>query len=374
MRTSAVAGIVFANTNDNFLKKLTAHRSMASVPFGGRYRLIDFALSNLVNAGVTTVGIIPKEKYRSLMDHVGSGIPWELDRKNGGLYLLPPYQTSGMRRYNGTIDALYGARNYLERSKADYVVLCDADVLANVDITGAIKNHIANDADISIVYHNGTLYPADEPKDTMLLDLDKNNKFNSISFDPEAQATANYSIGIIILGRELLSKLVAEAFDNDLTSFNREVVAKKLKTLKIIGFEHTEYVAIMNSTRSYYGASMDLLQNDVRRQLFNKNRPIFTKTRDDMPTRYGTKAKVENCFIADGCIINGTVKNSILSRGVTIEKGAIVENSILMQETSVGSDTVLNYVIADKNAIIGDSMVLKGTENKAFFVEKNQIV
>lgn len=374
MRTSAVAGIVFANTNDNFLKKLTAHRSMASVPFGGRYRLIDFALSNLVNAGVTTVGIIPKEKYRSLMDHVGSGIPWELDRKNGGLYLLPPYQTSGMRRYNGTIDALYGARNYLERSKADYVVLCDADVLANVDITGAIKNHIANDADISIVYHNGTLYPADEPKDTMLLDLDKNNKVNSISFDPEAQATANYSIGITILGRELLSKLVAEAFDNDLTSFNREVVAKKLKALKIIGFEHTEYVAIMNSTRSYYSASMDLLQNDVRRQLFNKNRPIFTKTRDDMPTRYGTKAKVENCFIADGCIINGTVKNSILSRGVTIEKGAIVENSILMQETSVGSDTVLNYVIADKNAIIGDSMVLKGTENKAFFVEKNQIV
>lgn len=374
MRTSAVAGIVFANTNDNFLKKLTAHRSMASVPFGGRYRLIDFALSNLVNAGVTTVGIIPKEKYRSLMDHVGSGIAWELDRKNGGLYLLPPYQTSGMRRYNGTIDALYGARDYLERSKTDYVVLCDADVLANVDITAAIKNHIANEADISIVYHNGALSPADEPKETMLLDLDENNNVTSISFDPEEQVTANYSIGIIILGRELLSKLVSEASDKDLTSFNREVIAKKLKSLKVIGFEHTEYVAIMNSTRSYYSASMDLLQNHVRRQLFNKNRPIFTKTRDDMPTRYGTKAKVENCFIADGCVINGTVNNSILFRGVNIEKGAVVENSILMQETSVGNDAVLSNVIADKNAVIGDGMVLKGTENKAFFVEKNQIV
>lgn len=374
MRTSAVAGIVFANTNDNFLKKLTAHRSMASVPFGGRYRLIDFALSNLVNAGVTTVGIIPKEKYRSLMDHVGSGIPWELDRKNGGLYLLPPYQTSGMRRYNGTVDALYGARDYLERSKTDYVVLCNADVLANVDITAALKNHIANEADISVVYHNGALSPADEPKETMLLNLDNNNNITSISFDPEEQVTANYSIGITILGRKLLSKLVAEASDNDLTSFNREVIAKKLKSLKVIGFEHTEYVAIMNSTRSYYSASMDLLQNDVRRQLFNKNRPIFTKTRDDMPTRYGTKAKVENCFIAEGCVINGTVKNSILFRGVNIEKGAVVENSILMQETSVGSDAVLREVIADKNAVIGDGMVLKGTENKAFFVEKNQIV
>lgn len=374
MRASAVAGIIFANTNDNFLKKLTAHRSMASVPFGGRYRLIDFPLSNLINAGVTTVGIIPKEKYRSLMDHVGSGIPWELDRKNGGLYLLPPYQTSGMRRYNGTVDALYGAKDYLERSKTDYVVLCDADVLANVDITVAIENHIANDADISIVYHKGMLSPTDEPKETMLLELDSENKVTSISFDPETEVNANYSIGITILSRELLSKLVAEAAANDFISFNREVIAKKLKALKVVGFEHKEYVTLMNSTHSYYNASMDLLDNDVRRQLFNKKRPIFTKTRDDMPTRYGTKAKVENCFIADGCVINGTVKNSILFRGVNIEKGAVVENCILMQETSVGIDATLSNVIADKNAVIGDGMILKGTEQKHFFVKKNQIV
>lgn len=374
MRASAIAGIVFANTNDNFLKKLTAHRSMASVPFGGRYRLVDFALSNLVNAGVTTVGIIPKEKYRSLMDHVGSGLPWELDRKNGGLYLLPPYQTSGMKRYNGTVDALFGAKDYLIRCNTEYVVLCDADVLANVDITAAVKNHIDSEADISIVYHKGILSPAEEPKETMLLNLNADNKVEGISFDPAEETHAAYSIGITILSRELLSKLVAEAYDNDCVSFNRDVIAKKLKTLKVVGYEHSEYVAIMNSTHSYYKASMDLLNNDVRRQLFNKRRPIFTKTRDDMPTRYGTKANVENCFIADGCVINGTVKNSILSRGVVIEKGAVVENCILMQETSVGADAVLNNVIADKNAVIGEGMVLKGTEKKHFFVTKNQIV
>lgn len=341
MRTSAVAGIVFANTNDNFLKELTAHRSMASVPFGGRYRLIDFALSNLVNAGVTSVGIIPKEKYRSLMDHVGSGIPWELDRKNGGLYLLPPYQTSNMKRYNGTVDALFGAKDYIERCKTDYVVLCDSDVLANVDITAVLKNHIAKEADISIVYHNGTLSPVDEPKETMLLKLDAENNVEAINFDPDTETQAAYSIGITVLSRKLLSKLSVEAADNDLVSFNRDVIAKKTKALKIIGFEHTEYVAIMNSTDSYYKANMDLLKSEVRRQLFNKNRPVFTKTRDDMPTRYGTKAKVENCFIADGCVINGTVKNSILSRGVKIEKGAVVENCILMQETAVGANAQL---------------------------------
>lgn len=374
MRTSAVAGIVFANTNDNFLKKLTAHRSMASVPIGGRYRLIDFALSNLVNAGVTSVGIITKEKYRSLMDHVGSGIPWELDRKNGGLYLLPPYQNSKMKRYSGTVDALYGAKDYIERCNSEYIVLCDSDLLANVDIQAALKNHISKNADISLVYHKGVVAPCEEPRETMLLKLNSNNKITAISFENEKETKTAFGIGITILSRKLLLNLVSEAVDNESASFNRDVIAKKLKTLDVIGFEHSDYAALMNGTHSYYNASMDLLLPEVRRQLFNKNRPVFTKTRDDMPTRYGTKADVKNCFIADGCVINGTVKNSILFRGVTVEKGAVVENCILMQETSVGSGAEIFNVIADKNAVIGDGMVVKGTDKKHFFVKKNQIV
>lgn len=374
MRTSAVAGIVFANTNDNFLKKLTSHRSMASVPIGGRYRLIDFALSNLVNAGVTSVGIITKEKYRSLMDHVGSGIPWELDRKNGGLYLLPPYQNSKMKRYSGTVDALYGAKDYIERCNSEYIVLCDSDLLANVDIQAALKNHISKNADISLVYHKGVVAPCEEPRETMLLKLNSNNKITAISFENEKETKTAFGIGITILSRKLLLNLVSEAVDNESASFNRDVIAKKLKTLDVIGFEHSDYAALMNGTHSYYNASMDLLLPEVRRQLFNKDRPIFTKTRDDMPTRYGTKADVKNCFIADGCVINGTVKNSILFRGVTVEKGAVVENCILMQETSVGSGAEIFNVIADKNAVIGDGMVVKGTDKKHFFVKKNQIV
>ena len=141
MRTSAVAGIVFANINDNLLRKLTSKRSFASVPFGARYRIIDFPLSNLVNAGVSSIGIITKENYRSLMDHVGNGVYWDLDRKNGGLYLLPPYLTSGIRRYNGTADALYGAIDYIDRCKAEQIVLCRADTVANVDIGAAVKYH-----------------------------------------------------------------------------------------------------------------------------------------------------------------------------------------------------------------------------------------
>lgn len=372
MRASAVAGLVLANANDKLLKKLTAHRSMASVPYGARYRLIDFSLSNLVNAGISSVGIITKENYRSLMDHVSSGLYWDLDRKIGGLYLLPPYSSKGAKRYTGTIDALNGAHDYLTHCKSDYIVICNGDVLANVDISSAIEQHIDKQADVTVVYHNGKLLS--KSGETMVLSLNGENYVSNIELDCKPTENVNFSIGITIIGRKLLTKLIEEAHGNDLASFNRDVLAKRFKKLKIYGFEHSDYVAFMSSTDSYYKTNMDLLDPQIRHQLFNKQRPIYTKTRDDMPTRYGTKANVKNCLIGDGCVINGTVKNSILFRGVTVEKGAVVENCILMQETKVGAETQISNVIADKNAVISGGMVLKGTATKHFFVQKNEIL
>ncbi|MBR6509100.1 MAG: glucose-1-phosphate adenylyltransferase subunit GlgD [Clostridia bacterium] len=370
MKNSAVTGIIFANFNDDLLKKLTTNRSMASVPFGARYRLIDFPLSNLVNAGVTKVGIVTKENYRSLMDHVGSGIYWDLDRKNGGLYLLPPYIT-GAKRYRGTVDALNGIRDYIKHSKSEYIVLCNADVLANVDISAAVKKHIKNEADITLVYAKGSL--AEVPDETMILSLEDNNRVTEIGLDSK-EGEVNFSIGITIIGRDLLLKIIDRAYDEELSSLNCDVIARGVKQFKIYGVLHDEYVAFMNGIDSYHTANMDLLKADVRSQVFNKKRPVFTKTRDDMPTRYGIDAKVTNCVIGDGCVINGTVKNCVLFRGVKVEKGAVVENSILMQETCVGKDAVLDYVIADKNACIGEGMTLKGTTENQFIVNKNQIV
>lgn len=372
MRASAIAGIIFANVNDNLLSKLTADRSMASVPFGARYRLIDFSLSNLVNAGVSNVGIITKENYHSLMDHVGSGVAWDLDRKNGGLFLLPPYGTSGARRYNGTVDALYGARNYIDRSMAEYIVICNSDTVANIDISSAIKSHILNEADVSLVYHHGLL-----PKnngDTMVLGFDDCKRVNSITFEAECGKEVDFGIGIIIIQRKLLLDLINEAFEDGYVSFNRDVFAEKIDKLRIFGYEHSEYVAIMDDSKTYYKASMDLLDGNVRKQLFNSNRPIFTKTGDDMPTRYGTKASVKNTCIADGCVINGTVKNSILFRGVTVEKNTVVENCILMQGTTIKDGSRLEEVIADKNVVVGEEMVLKGTPENYLFIKKNEIL
>lgn len=370
MRTSAVAGLVFANTNDELLKKLTAKRSMASVPFGARYRLIDFPLSNLVNAGVSRVGIITKENYRSLMDHVGNGIYWDLDRKNGGVYLLPPYLTSGVKRYYGTVDALYGARDYIDRCNADYVVLCNADVISNIDVSAAVKYHIEKNADVTIAYHHGT--PPEYCADTMFPADIKDGRIGRLEFDVTGTETADFCIGYMIISRELMLKLICDAHDEGEISLARDVLARKTSELRIFGYEHRGYVAVLDGTEAYKKACMDLLDKNVRSLLFNKERPIYTKTRDDMPTRYGTKAEVKNSLIADGCIINGTVRNSIIFRGVNIAKNAVVENCILMQETSVGEGAQLNNVIADKNASVGDGMVLKGTRQKSFFIKKNQ--
>ena len=363
MSMSKVAGLIFTNVQDELMPQLTAHRSMASVPFGGRYRLIDFPLSNLVNAGVTNVGLVMRDKYRSLLDHLGSGIYWDLDRKNGGLHLMPPFNTRSAKRYTSNVEALYGAMDFVKRCHADYIIGYNANSVANVDISALIKAHKKNKADITVVYTNG-IRP-DNHVDAVELFIDDAGLITGHN-GGVSEGEVNYSLGIMICNRELLVNIVDEAYNDDLPF--EEIVRGK----KVYGFLHEGFSALLDSENAYYDANMKLLDTSVRHDLFNKERPILTKTRDDMPTRYGTKAVVENCFIADGCIIEGTVKNSVLFRGVKVEKGAVVENSILMQGATVGADVQLDRVISDKNAVIGDGMIIKGTNKKTFLIKKNQ--
>lgn len=365
MRTSKVAGIVFANTHDELLNPLTDHRSMASVPFGGRYRLIDFPLSNLVNAGVTNAGLVIKEKYRSLLDHVGSGLYWDLDRKNGGLHLMPPFNTRDAKRYNSYIEALHGAMDFVNRCNAEYIVTYNSDVVANVDIAEFVKSHIKNQADISVVYTNGVRPTAHN--DAVNLTLDSDGRISGYTENTEEGTPSDYSMSIFLFNKEVLCKLVEQAYLDDAIYLD-----EILKRLRVYGYKHEGFSAMMDSMTEYYAATMKLLDNKVRRDLFNADRPILTKTRNDMPTRYGTHSVVQNCFIADGCVIEGTVRNSVLFRGVKVEKGAVVENCILMQGSKVAADVQLEHVVADKNSSIGEGMIIKGTAKKIFLIKKNQ--
>lgn len=370
MISSSVAGIIFANAYDESIERLTKKRSIASVPYGGRYRLIDFSLSNFVNAGVTNIGIITKEKYRSLMDHIGSGIHWDLDRKSGGIRILPPFNISKARIYQGYVEALYGAMDFMQRCNAKYIVLYDARTVTNIDINAVVKKHISTNADITIVCRNGTsLVNAD---DTMTLDINAEGRVVLTGFPKTIDGDDWRSMGIFVFNREKLIELVRNSYDNGGNSISEDIIANNTESLKIMTYEHSGFAAIMDSEKSYRKANFELLKSEVRKDLFNVERPIYTKTRDDMPTRYGTHSSVENSLIADGCTIEGTVKNSVLFRGVTVEKGAVVENSILMQSVSVGADAKINNVISDKNAIVSDKMTVCGTEEKAFLIEKNQ--
>lgn len=371
MRSNNVLGIVFTGINDTLLSELTVKRSVASVPFGGRYRLVDFALSNLVNAGIYKVGIITKSNYQSLMDHIGSGKSWDLDRRNGGLHILPPYGNAGAGVYKGDVDALYGINHFLRRSTEQYAVLCNDNLATNIDITKMVEQHVSSGADITLAYKNGTL-PKGEFGNAVLSVED--DKINRVMIYSEYGENCDYSIGIMVISRVLLMSLVEHAAAENKTNFLRDIIMPNIATLNVRGYKHTGYCTHMDSMQTYVDANMQLLSPQVKGDLFNSERPIYTKVKDSMPTRYGVAATAVNSLIADGCVIEGTVKNSILFRDVKIGKGAVVENCIIMQGTEIGNGANLKYVTIDKEACVGNNRELCGAPSYYIYIKKGATV
>ncbi len=372
MSTNNLLGIIFANVHDDLIPELTEKRSMASIPFGGRYRLIDFSLSNLVNAGVTKVGILTRANYQSLMDHLGSGKPWDLDRKNGGMFILPPYSTNISGVYRGHVDALAGAMIFLKKSIGEYVIMCDSDVVSNIDIEDMLSKHIEKGADVTIAYKYGDL-PKNH-KDTMILEVGNDSFVTGIEVSKTMDTQVNFSLDVCIMKREKLIELVAEADRNRFTSFAREVFKTKLSEIKMLAYRVDGFAEVIDSYENYVNISNKLLDKSSREKLFDRERPIYTKIKDDMPTRYGIDSLTQNSLIADGCVIEGSVKNSILFRGVKVAAGAVVENCIVMQGGVIGKDCVVSNVTMDKGAVISDGVKISGTENKYVFVPKDRTI
>lgn len=371
MRTNSILGIIFANVHDDLLPNLTEKRSMASVPFAARYRLIDFSLSNLTNAGVSQVGIITKENYQSLLDHIGSGREWDLDRKSGGLYILPPFISGGIGEgvYKTHLQALMGIMNFLKRATQEYVVICDSDVIANVNIGEMFEQHTKNNADFTIAYKYGKL-PKNHQK-IMVFSLDENEKIERMEYVKE-RANTNHSLDIILARRKFLIELIEETIGKGLTSLSRDILMPNLKNYKIMGYKVEGFAEIMDGPKSYYDLSMKMLNSNVRKQLFSRERPIYTKTHDSMPAKYCIGSNVVNSLIADGCVIEGTVKNSILFRNVTVKKGAVVENAIIMQNAVIGEKANVSYAVMDKVSVIADGQSLNGTKQKITLLKKGE--
>lgn len=371
MRANNVLGLIFPNTYDSALSEITSLRAMGSVPFCSRYRLIDFPLSCMVNSGISKVGIVTKANYQSLMDHLGTGKPWDLSRKREGMFILPPFHDPDSGLYKGKLSALESISKFLKYSKEEYVILSDANIVYNMNLKNVMKFHDEKNADITIVHKNGVI-----PKlpHTMCFDLNEDRRITSITVHDETEGEGNFSGNIILMRKALIEKLIAEAISLNLTSFEKDILLKNVEKLKIYGYEAEGFFETIDSLQGYFDISRKLLESENMKALFNKDNPIYTKVRDDMPAIYGLDSNVKNSLIADGCVIEGEVENSIIFRGVRIAKGAVVKNCIIMQDSYISEGANLENVIADKLVVLKPGKKLSGAPTYPIYIGKDIVI
>lgn len=379
MSNKSALGIIFPNIYDKLVPDLTSERLMASIPFGSRYRMIDFILSSMVNCGISNISILVRENYFSLLDHLGSGREWDLARKNGGLNIFPPFAQKSMSVYGGRIEAMAGILGFLKSQKEKYVVMSDANIAMNFDFRALIEAHIASGADITAAYKKEEI-----PEDTVTMREDSSkgtyytfdmdgDRITGLHSNSQKSGIQNFGMNIYVMERELLIDTINTAFISGGVYFERDILLPHLNDLKICGYEYTGYTSRILSLKGYFDENMKLLDDENLDALFSGH-TIYTKIRDDNPTRYIGDAKASNVMVADGCVIEGEVENSILFRGVKIGKGAKVKNCILMQDTVVEDGVDIEYVITDKKVTITENKHLNGTDSFPVFIAKRQTV
>ncbi len=369
----SMLGLIFSNIGEKEVFEVSKNRTIASTPIGGRYRLIDFHLSNMVNSGISNIGIMTKTNYLSLMDHLGSGKEWDLARKHGGLVILPPYGASS-EGYSTRLGALKQIVKFIENSRDEYVVLTDCYNVNNIDYTKIFEFHKKKNADITCVYrhcHKEENYIGR----SNIFTLDADDRVVNMEIIENPGEVRNTFIDICIMKRELLLSLINKAIELNYNSFNNDLLKRHIDSLKIYGYLFEGYFGNLLSMKSFYNINMDLLDNNIRKQIFNrKNFAIYTKVRDSAPTIYGENAVVKNSLIADGCVIDGVVENSIIFRGTKIAKNAVVKDSILMQDTTIGDGVALTNVVTDKNVTIKNEKELVGTKTEPIYIVKNEVL
>lgn len=371
-------GIIIGFDGNNDLRELSEHRPVASVPFGGRYRVIDFMMSNLVNSGCYQVAVLMRDKYQSLLDHLGSGKDWDLSRKRGGMFLLPPNafapKSSPLvtENYRTSLEALGSISDMLNKNKSEHVLICSADIVANIPLDEVMKEHKKSEADVTIVC---TKNPEGGAFD-MFLGLSPRHEVEDIRNGDNMGGKCKYkSMGIYIMKRKYLQSLLSDCVTHNLRSFERDAMQHVFKRGdKVHGYVFDKYSAKIENVKGYFSASMDMLDKDIRDQVFLKNRPILTKIYDEAPTYYGEDAEVSDSLIADGSRIEGTVENSIIFRGCTIAKDTVVKDSIVLPNSSIGEGVELSYVVTDKGVTVRENRKMMGSATYPVAIAKNATV
>ncbi len=366
-------GIIFSNIHDSSLGALTGERTVASLPFGGRYRQVDFVLSNFSNSGIYNIGIITKYNYRSLMDHLGNCSDWDLNRKNEGVVVLPPFASGNTGVYKGKLEALHSAVRFIDNPSYEYVVVCDSTVLCNVNFRDAIKKHIQSECDVTIL---STKAKKAEKEQELVLKANTRNKVTELLLNAKAEPKSYIGMGMYIFNREMLVEALKESSSKGYVHLERDFLQKKFseKSLKISVYPVDGVVLRNQDIQSYFANNMALLDKKVRDGLFLREAPIYTKVRDEAPSWYCNGSEISDCIIADGCVLKGKAERSVLFRGVTLEEGSMISNSIVMQGTTIGKGAYLYCVILDKNVTVREGAVLQGTPEHPVIVGKGETV
>jgi glucose-1-phosphate adenylyltransferase len=369
-------GIIFAGEQIINLRELVELRAVGALPIGGRYRVIDFALSNMVNTGIRNVGVVTNRNYNSLMDHLGSGKSWDLSRKSDGLFILTPYANRNSQgAYRGLVDALKGSMDYIRRAKQEYCVITGSFTVYNRTFDDMMRFHIDSGADITMMYDRlGNENYRGERYDDVRLKMDKKGRIQHLEVNPELSNLDCVSMDTYIVRKDILIYLVEESFAKGEHFFIDEMLRNNLGRLKIMGFGHEGYVGRMHSVAAYYQVNMDLLNADLQNSLFRGSNRVFTKVKDEVPAKYIGGSHVRNSIVANGCIIEGDVENSILFRSVYVGKGTHIRNSIVLPGTEVNDDVELEYVVIDKNASIRNRTRLIGSREFPMIIRKGATV
>ena len=363
-------GLILADNKKITLGELSKPRALAAVPFGGRYRIIDYMLSDMVNSGIKSVGILTLNKYKSLMDHLGTGSSWDLDRKNFGLHILPPYVNS---ESTGIEDAeeLEGLLDFIRSNRSMYVIIADTNMILNTTSNDFVDKHEQSGADISIMYNrDGTKYGTPN----YILDVDRKGYVKDLLYNPDKSASNRCSLGIVVLRRELLIDLISDMIARGERVFGVHALAKKYDILKVRAYDYKGLVLRINNVQTYFNSSMQLLDDQIRADLFWNGMPIYTKVKDEAPTLYFENSNVSNSMISDGCRIMGSVKNSLIFRGVTISRNTKITNCVIMQDVHISENCELENVILDKNSVIRPGIKLVGHRDYPVVIGKGAIV
>jgi len=378
MARNKLFGVVNLSENDYYMKQLTNNRPLASIPFLGRYRLIDFALSNLVNSGVDTVGIFLNDKYRSLMDHIANGKEWNLDRKKGGIFYFSPYSTPDIHsQLRGDISTYFANIDFLTEASADYAVVMGTSMVCNIDLQDVFKKHLESKADVTVVYKT---IEEDDFSFERCNTVNTNEYSSVITFGknirrPDTQTEKKkISLEMYIVKRELLVDMITDAVTTGENVYLTDALHDSVTRYKVRGYEYKGLVKSISSIEGYFSASMDMLDEDNIRELFFGENKIQTKVKDETPTYYSDDSTVSNSLVANGCKIEGTVINSIIFRRVNVAKGSVIKDSIIMQNTNISKDCNLENVITDKQVVLTNGTELKGSPKNPLVVSKGSVL